>query len=184
MFELVTTSLRWRSPTLHTAPVVERQEQPAKKREVRAKMRRAFDDLDMEVYQAKRDRRHRRQRFIRALRKLAGICASCGGSLVGADGITCVWCLSVDGAYKRERPIVEAEARYIDEFARPMRLKFAPRMLPVIGPRYDGDDATWPPCANLSACLTEVIAACGAKDPPGASCPRHCEHFKAAKADA
>ncbi len=174
--------LRSRSPGLHTAHVVERPE-PAKKREVRAKMRRAFDDLDMDVYKAKRERRHRRQRLIRALRKGAGICASCGGSLVGAEGCTCVWCLSVDGAYKRERPMVEATAQYIDEFARPMKLRFTPKMLPVIGPRYDGDEADWPPCRNLSTCLTEVIAACGAKDPPGARCPRGCSHFIAAKVD-
>lgn len=70
-------------------------EAPApKKRQVNAKMRRSFSDVDPETYAAKRVVRHRRQRFIRWLRLIGHRCASCGGPI------------EVDGAApaKRARP--------------------------------------------------------------------------------
>jgi hypothetical protein len=146
-----------------------------RKRRVNAIMRRAFDDLDANIYAGKRARRHRRQRFVRAMRKLAGLCASCGTKLDPTDGVTCARCLHVDSAYKRTSTEVEAKAKWVDEFGRPMLLKFQPRMLPIYGERYDGGSPEWPKCSRLADCLTEIVRACGAKDPPGASCPRDCK---------
>jgi hypothetical protein len=150
-------------------------EPPAGRRAPTAKMRRAFDDLDPVIYAEKRWRRHRRQRFVRFLRKVAGLCASCGEKLSrDNDGVTCPRCLGVDKAYKVGAKETVTIARFVDEFGRPMRLKGTPKMLPVIGPRYDGSDPDWPACENLSACMTELVLACGAKEAPGASCPEGC----------
>lgn len=151
--------------------------EPAK-RSPTAKMRRAFDDLDPLIYAEKRWRRHRRQRFVRFLRKLAGLCASCGERLAkDLEGVTCGRCLGVDKAYKVDAKETVTVARYVDELGRPMRMKGSPKMLPVIGPRHDGDDLDWPECVNLGECMMELVLACGAKEAPGASCPKDCPSF-------
>lgn len=169
-------------------------DRPRAKRKVNAIMRRAFDDLDADIYAEKRYRRHRRQRFVRTMRMLPGTvgpwhgyCASCGSKMSRdelesgkgarrARSVTCRGCLGVDSAYKKASVEVERKARYVDELGRPMVLKGTPRMLPIYGERYDGASLEWPKCENLSACMKELILACGAKDAPGMSCPKGCAH--------
>lgn len=162
---------------------------PKVKRQVNAKMRRAFDDLDPIVHARKLEVRHRRQRFIRFLRINARRCASCGGPM-GAPPelppgkkkpVTCERCLRVDSAYKKSSVETRAIAKWKDEHGRPMVLAFTPRMLPVFGQRYDGDEPGWPECANLSACELELVKACAPKDAPGMSCPKDCAARRAVR---
>lgn len=141
------------------------------------KMRRKFDDAA--THAEKRRKRHRRQRFVRWLRKVAGLCASCGDRLPSRGPVTCQSCLTTDKKYKSGIGETLATARFTDELGRPMPLKGTPKMLPVIGPRHDGDDLDWPECEHLPACLRELVLACGAKEAPGASCPRGCSSFTA-----
>lgn len=144
-----------------------------KKRVVRPKMRRAFDDLDPAVYATKRRRRHRRQHFVRAIRKLVGRCSYCGRPANGET--TCETCLKKDRAYKASQHVPKTGAKYRDENGRLFRLRTETRMVPLPGRRHDGYDL--PDCENRLACEVELMRALGPKEAAGMSCPQPCPHF-------
>lgn len=115
-----------------------------------------------------------RDQLARADRIARGLCPSCGAHAPALGLRTCQVCLEHDRAYRKKRKEARMRAGYVDTNWEPLRLRFTPRLLPVIGQRYE--------CRRNDDCVDELIEATGGfgpemQEPPGASCPFICEHF-------